>query len=109
MNDIDQMREYVSLVELRSFTAVAKRFYLSQSTVSKRLKRIEDELGVALFERGSKSVMPTEEGLVVYRAFKEIIARYDAMDAELDALNRERRGELSIGVLYHGVEELTTP
>ena len=59
------MREYVALVELRSFTAVAKRFYLSQSTVSKRLKRIEDELGTTLIDRGPRSVAPTEEGMLV--------------------------------------------
>ena len=109
MNDIDPMREYVTLVELRSFTAVAKRFYLSQSTVSKRLKRLEEDLGVLLIERGSKSVAPTKEGLVAYEAFKDIIARYDAFETSLSALNRERTGVLSIGVLYHGVEELATP
>lgn len=109
MDDIQQMREYVALVELCSFTAVAKRFYLSQSTVSKRLKRMEDELGVTLIERGSKSVAPTQEGLVAYEAFKDIIARYDALETSLAALNRERTGVLSIGVLYHGVDELTAP
>ena len=109
MDDIQQMREYVALVELRSFTAVAKRFFLNQSTVSKRLKRMEDELGVTLIERGSKSVAPTEEGMLAYQAFKDIIARYDALEASLDVLNRERTGILSIGVLYHGVDELTAP
>lgn len=109
MDDIQQMCEYVALVELRSFTAVAKRFFLSQSTVSKRLKRMEDELGVTLIERGSKSVAPTEEGMLAYQAFKDIIARYDALETSLTALNRERTGVLSIGVLYHGVEELAAP
>lgn len=109
MDDIEQMREYVSLVELRSFTAVARRHYLSQSTVSKRLKRMEDDLGVTLIERGPKSVSPTEEGMIAYEAFRDIIARYDVLQSSLSALNRERRGELSIGVLYHGIEELTTP
>ena len=109
MDDIQQMREYVALVELRSFTAVAKRFFLSQSTVSKRLKRMEDELGVTLIERGSKSVAPTQEGMLAYEAFKDIIARYDTFETSLSALNRERTGVLSIGVLYHGVEELAAP
>jgi DNA-binding transcriptional LysR family regulator len=88
---------------------VAKRFYLSQSTVSKRLKRIEDELGTTLIDRGPRSVAPTEEGMLVYEAFKDIIARYDLLETSLAVLNRERRGELSVGVLYHGVEELAAP
>lgn len=109
MEDINLMREYVRLVECRNFTLVAKEFFLSQPTVSKRLKRMEDELGVTLIERGSKSVAPTEEGMLAYQAFKDIIARYDALETSLDVLNRERTGILSIGVLYHGVDELTAP
>ena len=54
--DIDLLRTFVSIVETGSFTRTAERMLRTQSAVSLQVKRLEDALGISLFERGSKPV-----------------------------------------------------
>lgn len=60
--DISYIREFVILAETQSFSETADRLFLSQSTISKHIKKIEDELGVELFVRSSRTVRLTMEG-----------------------------------------------
>lgn len=60
--DISYIREFVILSETQSFSETADRLFLSQSTISKHIKKIEDELGIELFVRSSRAVRLTVEG-----------------------------------------------
>lgn len=109
MPSVDQMREFVCLAETKSFTAVAKRFYMSQPAVSKRVQRLEEELGSKLLDRGPKSFELTEAGRLACETFSRMLDEYDQLGRSLEALSREASGVLTVGVLYYGVEELTNP
>jgi DNA-binding transcriptional LysR family regulator len=56
------LQVFVLVVEQRSFSTAAKTLGLSTAAVSKRLRRLEEELGVALVRR-TRPVLPTAEGL----------------------------------------------
>ena len=63
----------VALADLRSFGAAARRCFVSQPTLSGQIKKLETALGVRLFERTHKQVMPTETGQAVAAAARRVL------------------------------------
>lgn len=60
--ELKQLEAFVSVAELKSFSGAAKELYLTQPTVSTHIASLENELGVKLFERTTKSLKLSEEG-----------------------------------------------
>lgn len=61
--DIDQARTFLAVAETGSFVAAAERVHVTQSTVSMRIKALEDRIGRRLFERGKHGAALTPAGL----------------------------------------------
>lgn len=61
--DVDQARTFLAVAETGSFVAAAERVHVTQSTVSMRIKVLEDRLGRRLFERGKQGAVLTPAGL----------------------------------------------
>src|SRR6201991_4300671 len=62
MLDLDLLRSFVSVVDSGGFTRAGERAHRPPSTVSKQIKRLEDDLGQPLLNRTGKDVTPTEAG-----------------------------------------------
>ena len=77
--EIDMLRTFVSLVELRSFTLVASVSGRSQSAVSQQLKRLEDMLGQQLLRRSARGAKLTEHGRILHEYAIETINRNDSI------------------------------
>jgi DNA-binding transcriptional LysR family regulator len=89
---------FLAVVRTQNITKAAKMLNLAQSTTSKRLKLLEEELGMSLFERskGWKAIRLTPEG----EAFVDLAERWNALWQETQLLQRgEPKLTLSIGVL----------
>jgi DNA-binding transcriptional LysR family regulator len=80
----DSMRVVVALAELRSVRAAAEALVLSPSAVSKQLKRLEDQVGRALFSRSRTGVVPTAEGLDLAEVGRRFLALVDEVGARFD-------------------------
>jgi DNA-binding transcriptional LysR family regulator len=80
---LDAMRLFVRLVELRSFSAAARELRVKQSTASKWVAALEDELGTSLMDRTTRTKRVTEAGELLYRRAREILSAYDDTAAEL--------------------------
>lgn len=94
---------FVAVCETSSFTRAADRVSLSQSTVSQQVRRLEELLGKALFERSSHEVRLTEEGIKLLSYARRIIALNEEAH---DALT----GPWRDGVLRLGMpEDFTVP
>lgn len=94
---------FVAVCETASFTRAADRVSLSQSTVSQQVRRLEELLGKALFERSSHEVRLTEEGIKLLSYARRIIALNEEAH---DALT----GPWRDGVLRLGMpEDFTVP
>lgn len=65
--DLDQIRTFLAVVETGSFVNAASRVFVTQSTVSKRIGALEDELGKDLFERSKAGASPTPAGVQFQR------------------------------------------
>ena len=87
---IRDMELVVRVAETGSMTVAAKQLHLTPAAVSAAVQRIEGAIGVRLFERTTRSLHPTDEGLVIVDAAREVVERWQrALEAA-----RDQRGEL---------------
>lgn len=71
--DTEQIRVAVAVARHGSFTGAALRLYMAQSTVSRHVAALERELGVPLFVRGPRRVVPTAAGEGFLIAAQEVL------------------------------------
>lgn len=96
--DIKQMQYLIEVARLKSFTRAAEALYITQPTISKMVKGLEEELGVVLFDRIGKRIELTDAGQLIVTKAQQIVAEYQNMAAELDDLRNMKRGHLRIGL-----------
>ena len=75
--NIRVLRYFIAVVNEKNISNAAKTLYITQPTLSRQLKELEEELGVKLFERGKKEIQLTEDGKFLYSRASEIIALVD--------------------------------
>lgn len=97
MFDWRKLEVFIKLFETRSFSKTAKELFLSQPTVTIHLKELEQYLGVKLFTRDTRKVIPTKAGKVVYEYGKQILLFYKQMERELWPYKDEEAGYVEIG------------
>jgi DNA-binding transcriptional LysR family regulator len=71
--DIDQARTFLAVVETGSFVEAARRVFVTQSTVSMRIKALEDQLGKTLFERSKAGATLTPAGVQFQKHALELV------------------------------------
>lgn len=97
MFDWRKLEVFLKLYETRSFSKTAKELFLSQPTVTIHLKDLEKYLGVRLFDRDTRNVIPTRAGKVVYEYGKEMLRLYRQMEKELMPYKVLEGGMVEIG------------
>jgi len=95
--DLDAVRAFVHVADLRSFTRAADLLATTQSAVSLKVKRLEAHLGKPLFERTPRSVRLSPAGGAFLDAARELLL---AHDRALGSLGTERR-RLKVGLSEH--------
>lgn len=94
-----QLRAFLALAEERSFTRAAARTHLSQPAFSALIRALEESLGLRLFDRSTRHVEPTAEGLEFELSARRVLAEFDgAVSGVRDQVAR-RRGRVSIALL----------
>lgn len=96
MSSIAQYEALVATVETGSLAKAAQALNLTPSAVSKQLTALEQELGVVLLERRSRTLTLTESGEVFYRRCLEILAKIDSAEREAQATRDELSGDIRI-------------
>src|SRR5690606_26789473 len=76
---IRQLRTLVEIADGGSFSAAARRLYLTQSAVSMQMKALEDELRVALFDRACRPPVLNSVGWRLVEEARAIIERYETL------------------------------
>ncbi len=95
--ELRHLRYVIAAAEYRSFRRAATALRLKQSTLSRRIHQLEDELGVLLFSRHNTGVRLTTAGQDFLRRAKRITEEVRAMTALAKAESRGEAGHLSIG------------
>ena len=86
---IEQLRFFLAIEKYNSFSEAAAELYVSQSTLSKKIKALEFEVGEVLFSRTTRSIKITPVGNVIAKHARHIVAEYDAMMREAKSLQVE--------------------
>ena len=93
------MRSVEAVARHRHFTRAAEELHVAQSALSHQVRRLEEELGIQLFERTSRRVTPTEAGQAIAARARRVLAEVDGARAEVDELRGVLRGRIWIGPL----------
>jgi DNA-binding transcriptional LysR family regulator len=94
--DIRLIRHVLALARHRNFARAAEHLNLSQPALSRSIARLEETLGVVLFDRTREGVIPTDFGRVVIERGQDILRRGQELQRELDLMHGLEVGELSI-------------
>jgi DNA-binding transcriptional LysR family regulator len=81
---------------MKSFSKAAAEKFMTQSAMSHLIRSLEQEVGVRLLLRDSRSVTPTAAGKLFYAHAREILSHYRKIDEDICALTTQTRGELHI-------------
>jgi DNA-binding transcriptional LysR family regulator len=104
--NLRQLRYAVALAEAQSFTKAAGNEYVVQSALSQQLRKLEDELGVALFERTTRSVALTPAGEALLPLMHQVLAGVDQIKFDAQALSGTVAGRLTVGMMEVPSESL---
>ena len=97
--NITQIRYFLAVVERMSFTKAAAEFGMVQSTVSKQIALLEEELGVQLFHRKGRVITLAPAGRILYDKFAVIARETDDVIRISQGLTATPGGKLNVGML----------
>lgn len=92
------MRAFQEAARRLNFTEAAAALGLTPSTLGRRISRLEDRLGVALFLRSTRRIRLTEAGAVYFPLCEELLAALDEADVAASSLGRNATGLLRVAV-----------
>ncbi|WBO22916.1 LysR family transcriptional regulator [Sphingomonas abietis] len=103
------LRAFIEVVRQGGFSPAARTLFATQSTVSKAVHQLEQELGTPLLERGGHRPVLTPAGEAVFRRGAKLLADRDDLLGELDEIQGIRRGLLKLGLPPLGSSLLFAP
>jgi DNA-binding transcriptional LysR family regulator len=96
--DIRHLQYFMEVARLQSFTKAAETLYITQPTISKTIRHIEEELGVTLFDRSNKKIELTDAGQIIYEQAQPIVKAFQSLSAELGDLKHLQKGHIRLGL-----------
>lgn len=97
---ITELRYIVALAKEQHFGRAAKRVFVSQPTLSIGIKKLEEELGIAIFERLSHKVIPTQAGQLIIEAAQNTLMSVETIRSIADEVKGEACGDVKLGAIY---------
>ncbi|MBN2616066.1 MAG: LysR family transcriptional regulator [Bacteroidales bacterium] len=92
--------EYVVAVDTyRHFATAAEKCFVTQPTLSMQLKKLEEEIGVVLFDRNKQPVIPTAAGIRIIQQARQVLQEAKKIKLLADEEKQQVAGELRIGVI----------
>jgi LysR family transcriptional regulator, transcription activator of glutamate synthase operon len=108
--ELRQLRYLVALADELNFTRAAANEHVAQPALSQQIRRLEDEVGLALVERTTRQVALTEAGEILVARARRVLAELDAAGTELLALRGMDTGHVTIGSMHTmGPVDLSLP
>jgi LysR family transcriptional regulator, transcription activator of glutamate synthase operon len=98
--ELRQLRYLVALAEEEHFTRAAAREHIAQPALSQQIRRLEQEVGLALVERTTRRVTVTEAGRALVARARRILSEVEAANAEMQAFTGVRTGHVTVGTMH---------
>ena len=96
--EIRTLRYFLAVAREENMTKAAKLLHVTQPTLSKALRSLEDELGKKLFERHSFSISLTDEGVLLRDRAEDLVTMADKIEQEFLTLDDITGGNLYLGL-----------
>ena len=107
MNELEEVRVFVALVEHSTASKAAEKMGLANSAVSRRLKSLEQRLGVQLLQRTTRTMKLTDDGRLYYQRCRKLLDDWQEAEQEVMQSAVQLTGTLSISTpLSFGVTHL---
>ena len=94
--DWDKLRVFHAAAEAGSFTHAAETLHLSQSAISRQVSALEQDVGVALFNRHARGLVLTEQGEMLYQTAHEVLMKLESVKVQLTETTEKPSGKLRI-------------
>ncbi len=95
--EIRVLNYFLTVIREQGITRAAEVLHITQPTLSRQLAQMEEELGIRLFERGSRRITLTNEGLLLRRRAEEILQLVDKTEKELIEQDQQIEGKVTFG------------
>jgi DNA-binding transcriptional LysR family regulator len=95
--DVQDLYEFVTLAKTLNFSTAASELNMTQSSLSKSIKTIEQELGSVLFDRNTRKVELTSVGRIFYNDITAILTRYEKALEKVHEMSEESYPTIMIG------------
>ena len=105
--DLDVLRTFVAIVDRQSFARGAEQVHRTQSAVTQQMARLEEQLGVALFQKVGRSKRLTKQGVRLLEYAQRLLSLNEEALQSLAA--PDLRGPLRIGSIHDAAEFLLPP
>ena len=105
--ELRQLSYFTAIVNEGNISQAAKKLNISQPPLSHQMKLLEEELGVTLFERGSRRIRLTPAGKTFYDRALAILDLSQTARTELTAQKQEIQGVVRLGIISSAVEFVT--
>jgi DNA-binding transcriptional LysR family regulator len=96
--DIRSLNVFIEVVRQGGFTAASRRLFLTQPSISRVIKQVEEEVGQLLILRDRRQIARTDAGKVVYDHAVALVAANARLAAEISDLAGMRRGNVVLGL-----------
>lgn len=96
--DLFQLTYFVEVAHKKSFTKASKSLHISQPSISKGIKALEEHWGVCLFDRKGKTIELTETGTYLLPKIESIVKNFNLLNEEMTSPKLLNAGKLAIGI-----------
>ena len=99
MITLTQLEYIVAIDEYRHFATAAEKCFVTQPTLSMQIKKLEDELGVIIFDRSRQPVVPTDIGAKLIEQARTALSSTERIKEIIREEQQEVEGQLKIGII----------
>ena len=96
---LDQLRYIVALDSERNFVRAAEKCFITQPALTLQIQKLEEELGVIIFDRSKKPLVPTDIGRPIIEQAKFILQETDKIRETVKEYRQDLSGELKLGII----------
>ncbi|GGB15294.1 LysR family transcriptional regulator [Agarivorans gilvus] len=96
--ELRQLRQFVAVAQLGSFTAAAKQLGIAQPAISATIKKLEQQLSIQLLQRNERKVSLSAEGEVLYQHATQLLKQAEDTEQAMQSLKGLDSGTVTIGI-----------
>ena len=101
MLDLRQIQYFACLYEQRSVTRAARSLNVVQPALSMQISRLEKRLGINLFERTARGMIPTAAGDAMYRLYLPVLLDLKHANQQVMELSGKVLGKIAVGIILN--------